>query len=355
VNTKRRIALDRYAYEDIYPAFKAATDEKEKTARINQRFLNYLARKNLVLAGNEPILTADIGCGPCDTLIKYLSGVRCETEFDVRATDYLSEYADPEGGTARHNLVAAQANGTLRLARFSVKVGNAFTGNLLGLLSPSEDGGNSAHAFRLVFASHLMYHAAGIEDVRRLISDVAANLLDRNGIAILYHIANRARTFQEFRAGFGSQSDGPSNSNTGAVTIDDPPAQIIAACRELRLPLFELEFVSYLRFGSLNDGDWRTFADPLSYDLLAERNPDAYEDLKRLYFIVQRAPLEFANDNSATGLSNFIVQIRQAIEENRDVLPLAECMQVFIRKDTPDTLSLAIPEALGTASASLTD
>ncbi len=36
-----RITLDRYIYEDIYPAFKAATDEKEITAKINRTFLNY--------------------------------------------------------------------------------------------------------------------------------------------------------------------------------------------------------------------------------------------------------------------------------------------------------------------------
>jgi hypothetical protein len=349
-----RIALDRYVYEDIYPAFKAATDEKAVTARINRRFLNYLARKDLGIEGNEPILTADIGCGPCDTLIKYLSGVFCQAGFDVRATDYLSEYADPKLGSAHYNLAEAQANGTLKLARFSVKPGDAFSGNLLRLLA-SDGANSSAHAFRLIFASHLMYHAKGIADVRRPTGDLAANLLGRNGIAILYHGANNAGTFQDFRARFGSRSDGPLNSNTGAVTVDDPPAQITSACDELRLPLYKLEFVADLRFGPLNDEDWRTFADPLAYELLAERNPDAYEDLKKLYFVVQRAPLEFANDNSAIGLSNFIVQIRQAIEKNRGVLPLAESMQVFIREDVPDNLRLAILEALAAASEPLTD
>ena len=49
-----RITLDRYVYEDIYPAFKAATDEKEITAKINRTFLNYLAQRNLVLTGDSP-------------------------------------------------------------------------------------------------------------------------------------------------------------------------------------------------------------------------------------------------------------------------------------------------------------
>jgi hypothetical protein len=65
-----RIALDRYVYEDIYPAFKAATDEKELTANLSRTFLNHLAHGNLVLTGDNPAPVADIGCGPCDTLIK---------------------------------------------------------------------------------------------------------------------------------------------------------------------------------------------------------------------------------------------------------------------------------------------
>src|SRR5216683_3947613 len=348
----KRIALDRYVYEDIYPAFKAATDEKEKTARINQAFLNYLARKSLVLTGNEPVLTAYIGSGPCDTLIKYLTGVIFAAGFDVRATDYIPEYADPELGIALRNLAAARADGTLRLAGFSVKLGNAFGGNLLDLLSCSNDRVKPANAFRLVFASHLMYHAERTADVERLIFDVGANLLANDGLAILYHLANTPGTFQEFRARFGSQSGRPSNSDTGAVTIDDPPAQITSACGELRLPLFELQFVTDLRFGPLSDNEWQSFEAPLTYDHVAERNPGAYEDLKRLYFVVQRAPLEFASDHSANGLSAFIKQIRPVIEKNRGVLPLAERMQVFNRADASQNLTAAIPDALAAARLS---
>ena len=71
-----RIAIDRYSYEEIYPAFKAATDEKAKTARINAAFLNSLADAGIVLTGSDPVAIADIGSGPCDTLVKYLTGVK---------------------------------------------------------------------------------------------------------------------------------------------------------------------------------------------------------------------------------------------------------------------------------------
>jgi len=344
--TTTKIALDRYVYEDIYPAFKAATDEKEKTAQINQTFLNVLAARNLVLTGREPLMTADIGSGPCDTLIKYLAGIDFLRSFIVRATDFIPDYADSAGGTALRNLIAAQTTGTLKLAGFSVKAGNAFGGNLLDLLSSTDDHVEPRHVFKLVFASHLLYHAETAADVETLIADVADNLLAKDGIAILYHIANIPQTFQEFRARFGSQSGGRSRSDTGAVTIDDPPVQVAGACRRLGLPLYNLGFTTDLRFGPLGNDEWASFKAPLTYEALAEHNPDAYEDLKKLYFVVQRAPLEFARDRSATGLSEFMDKIKPVIEGNQGVLPLAERMQVFCRADGPDRLRETIAEAL---------
>ena len=47
--TPKTITTDSYRYEEIYPSFKAATDEKAKTARINGAFLNNLADARVVL------------------------------------------------------------------------------------------------------------------------------------------------------------------------------------------------------------------------------------------------------------------------------------------------------------------
>jgi hypothetical protein len=347
-----KIALNRYVYEDIYPAFKAATDEKEKTASINRTFLNCLAARNLVLSGSDPLMTADIGSGPCDTIIKYLTGINFPGGFTIRATDFISDYTDSLRGIALRNLAAAQRSGTLKLAGFSVKAGNAFGGNLLHLLSSPDDRVEPRHAFKLVFVSHLLYHAGAASDVHCLVADVAGNLVAPDGIVILYHVANTARTFQEFRARFGSNSGGRSTSDTGAVTIDDPPTEIARACCRLGLPRHELRFTTDLRFGLLGDDEWTSFKVPATYDALAERNPYAYEDLKKLYFVVQRAPLEFASDRSATGLSEFIDQIRPVIEQNWGVLPLAERMQVICRIDAParfaDTISEAVAACVST-------
>jgi hypothetical protein len=260
-------------YEDIYPAFKAATDEKEITANLSHAFLNYLAQQDLVLTGSGPAAVADIGCGPCDTLIKYLKGVHFAPGFIVRATDYLSEYADSERGEAVKMLTEAQTQSAIRLASFTVRAGDAFRGNLLNLLSGPQDGEKMRNAFRIVYASHVMYHAESVSEVTRLITNVATDILCRDGVCILFHIANTPRTFQDFRGRYGSESGGHAASDTGAVTIDDPPAQIQSACIANDLPSFTGEFVTGLRFGSLTDDEWRTFKEPNRYDAIANANP----------------------------------------------------------------------------------
>ncbi len=344
-----RITLDRYVYEDIYPAFKAATDEKDITAKINRTFLNSLAQRALILNGDRPAMVADIGCGPCDTLIKYLSGVNFPPGFILRATDFIPEYADAERGEALRILAAAQASNIIKVEDFSVRAGNAFGGKLLELLSGPHDQATMRNGFRVVFASHVMYHANGAADVERTVADISSNVLYPEGVCILYHIANRRGTFQEFRARFGSEAGAHSESDTGAVTIDDPPAQIAASCRTVGVPFYQAEFPTRLFFGSLGDDEWRAFKNPRAYDALVDSNPAAYEDLKRLYFVIQRAPLEFAADHSSTGLERFMDEVRAVIEANHGVLPSAELMQVFTRADAPSSLSEAIPAAIASS------
>jgi hypothetical protein len=204
-------------------------------------------------------------------------------------------------------------------------------------------------AMRIVFASHMMYHAESAAAVQRFIADVAATLLAPDGVCIMYHLASTPGTFQDFRARFGSQAGQTHDSDTGAVTVDDPPAQIAAACAALDLPYYQTEFRTNLRFGQLGESEWRAFKDPAAYAALAAANPNANEDLKRLYFVVQRAPLEFAADRSPTGLAAFIDEIRAVIEANHDVLPLAEWIQVFCRADSPPALCTLLPSALSSS------
>lgn len=58
------------------------------------------------------------------------------------------------------------------------------------------------------------------------------------------------------------------------------------------------------------------FRDPKSYAELCTLYPEAAEDLKRLMFVAQRAPNEFAADKSRTGLSAYLGEIGEVLKRN---------------------------------------
>ncbi len=339
------ITIDRYRYEEIYPSFKAATDEKEKTARINGEFLNNLADARIVLTGSEPIAIADIGCGPCDTLVKYLAGVKFEGGFRIRATDYSAAYADERTGEALATLAAAQSAGTLKLVDFSAHAGDAFAGHLLELLG-SQNSSARPREFRIVYASHVLYHCETPGSTERLIDDVTQNLLAEDGICILFHLSKVPLSFQDFRARYGSNSAEAAHSNTPAVAIDDPPAKVTEVCAARGIPCLGMSFTADLRFAIPDEKIWSFFRDPQRYGQLCTLHPEAAEDLKRLMFVTQRAPNEFAADRSPTGLSTYLDEIGNVLKGNAGILKLAETMQVIYRPGTRADFGKLISTAL---------
>ena len=339
------ITIDTYRYEEIYPSFKAATDEKEKTARINAAFLNRLADANLVLSGGDPISVADIGSGPCDTLLKYLTGVKFAPGFKVRATDYSVEYTDEHNGEALATLAAANSAGTLKLVDFSAHAGDSFAGHLLKLLG-SHNAPAQAREFRIVFASHVLYHCETAGSAERLIDDVTQNILADEGICILYHLAKVPLCFQDFRARYGSNSAAAAHSNTPAVAIDDPPAKVAEVCAAQGVPCLRMDFTADLSFAIPDEKIWNYFRAPEKYAELCKNNPAAAEDLKRLMFITQRAPIEFAADRSPTGLNVYLDEIGDVLKRNAGILKLAESMQVIYRPGASADFGKRIAAAL---------
>jgi len=339
------ITIDTYRYEEIYPSFKAATDEKEKTARINAAFLNRLAAAKLVLSGSDPISIADIGSGPCDTLVKYLTGVKFDAGFKVRATDYSSEYTDQRSGEALTTLAAAKAAGTFKLVDFSAHAGDSFAGHLLQLLG-SHNAPARPREFQIVFASHVLYHCETPGSAERLIDDVTKNVLADEGICILYHLAKVPLCFQDFRARYGSNSAAAAHSNTPAVAIDDPPAKVAEVCAAQGVPCLRMDFNADLSFAIPDEKIWNYFRAPEKYAELCKNNPAAAEDLKRLMFITQRAPIEFAADRSPTGLNVYLDEIGDVLKRNAGILKLAESMQVIYRPGAPADFGKRIGAAL---------
>ena len=161
------------------------------------------------------------------------------------------------------------------------------------------------------------------------------NVLADDGVCILYHLAKVPRSFQDFRARYGSNSAEAAHSNTPAVAIDDPPAKVAEVCAARGIPCLSVSFTADLRFAPPDEKMWNYFRDPQKYEQLCTLHPEAAEDLKRLMFVTQRAPIEFAADRSPTGLSAYLDEVRDVLKRNAGILQLAETMQVIYRPGTP--------------------
>jgi hypothetical protein len=68
--------------------------------------------------------------------------------------------------------------------------------------------------------------------------------------------------------------------------------------------------------------------------------------LKRLMFVTQRAPNEFAADRSPTGLSAYLDEIRDVVKNNAAILKLAESIQVIYRPGASADFGKRIAAAL---------
>jgi hypothetical protein len=342
------IDIAEYRYEEIYPSFKAGTDEKELTGALNGRLLRGLLRRGLIPA--RPLKVADIGSGPCDTILKYLAGLNYAPGFRIRATDFSIEYAHPEHGKAVATLAQAQRDAGVKIVDFAVKPGDGFAGRLLDLLSASAET-DERQSFDLVFASHMLYHAGGQRPIEVMLNDVVTNLLNDLGILVLYHAAPVPGTFNYFRSRFGRHSAVLERSDTPAVNVDDAVADVAACCTKDQFPYLEMAFSARLALPGLTDYHWRQFRLPERYAQLQADDPAAAENLKRLLFVTQRAPLEFAADHSASGLDAYLTEVRAVIETEHGYLPLAERLQVVCRPDAPPRLLTGLREALAEARA----
>jgi hypothetical protein len=156
-------------------------------------------------------------------------------------------------------------------------------------------------------------------------------VLADDGICVLYHLAKAPLSFQDFRARYGSNSAEAAHSNTPAVAIDDPPAKVTEVCAARGIPCLRKDFTADLRFAIPDEKIWSYFRDPQRYEDLCKLLPAAAEDLKRLMFVTQRAPHEFAADSSPTGLSAYLDEVGDVLKHNSGILKLAESMQVIYR------------------------
>ena len=322
------LTIGEYRYEEIYPSFKAQTDEKHLTGAINGALLRSLIARGLIGASGGPLTVADLGCGPCDTILMYLADAHYAPGYRIRATDFNAEYA-ASGGKAAIALGEAQRKGAIRIVDFAVAQGDSFAGNLLPLVSAG--GGEARGSFDLVFASHMLYHCASVPALQAMVGDVVSNLLKNEGIFLLYHAVALPGTFVYLRAKFGRHGERLEGSDTPAPNVGDPVVSVAEYCAAGAIPCLELNFTARMHMPGLTAAHWQNFRDPRQYARLVREEPEAAENLKRLMFVTQRAPLEFAADRSSLGLDAYLAQARAIIEANGGEMPLAERLQVVCR------------------------
>lgn len=337
-----------YLYDEgYYDSFKARTNEKILTGMIQGLFNSALERRGLVFHSKESRIF-DMGSGPCDTsLLHYLSSGFQSKKITVLATDENAQYV---GGwdlaTGKHTpYLESDAYGNFQIAQrelrargieldFRSSQADAFNGRSIANVSVNDD--ISPNSFDLAFLSHLFYHVApkdGLSSEQRLdlaLSDVTQNVLKNDGVAVAYHVARGEAgddySFQFFRDTFGSKSGGAAHhSNTDAMDTKDPATQIEKSCARQGITCRTLKFDTKLRFSeALFDGFGKIkgevreiFKNPVRYHELPDSSA-LYEDLKSLYFIVQRAAHELARDQSGTGLETFMEEALSAIQHTSD-------------------------------------
>jgi hypothetical protein len=107
-----------------------------------------------------------------------------------------------------------------------------------------------------------------------------------------------------------------------------------------------MDFTADLRFAVPDEKIRSYFRHPQRYEELCKLHPVAAEDLKRLMFITQRAPNEFAADRSPTGLSAYLDEVGDVLKKNAGILKLAESMQIVYRPGAPAAFGQRIAAAL---------
>jgi len=344
----RLFNLAVYLYDEgYYDSFKARTDEKILTGMIQCLFNRALVRQGLVFHKDKSNVF-DMGSGPCDTsLLHYLSSGFQTAKIVVKAVDENAKYV---GGIdlvtgkrttylesdAYKNFQTAQKEFRARGIELDLRScqGDAFNGQSVANVSIDND--ITPSSFDLAFLSHLFYHVApkdGLSSEQRLdnaLNDVARNVLKKEGVAVAYHVAvggiDDDYSFQFFRDNFGSSSSNAArHSNTDAMDIKDPATKIENSCAKQGITCSTLRFDTKLRFSKqLFDNSGKVKADvkdifknTARYKELLE-SPELYEDLKSIYFIVQRSADEMAADKSVTGLDNLMNKILDAIQNTSD-------------------------------------
>lgn len=298
-------STDKYIYVEHYEYYKRDCNEKICAALVAQNVGEKLRDYGLGYQTPQQVFpVVDIGSGPADSIIMYLDALKHWGRFDLHVIDQNPAYTGPHGA-AHQNLSTARA---LLAGEPNVVHANAFDGNLIRHLR------TKANIFHLAFLSHVLYHT-DMEHLRLLLQDVSKYVLIMEGVGILFHLEAKQDTFQYFRRKYGKQQTvvgSLASGDTPMMDIDNPPEAVERVCHHLNIPCYTSSYTNHYYFAPMEDIYWELFKFPERYSEITDKA--ARDNLHKLYFIVQRAPTEFATDaRDETRLDTFLEEVRNVL------------------------------------------
>lgn len=154
-----------------------------------------------------------------------------------------------------------------------------------------------------------------MEHLRLLLQDVSEHVLTMEGVGILFHLEAKQDTFQYFRRKYGKQQSVVGSLASGdppVMDIDNPPEAVERVCHHLNIPCYTSTYTNHCYFAPMKDIYWELFQCPERYSEITDKA--ARDNLHKLYFIVQRAPAEFAADAcDETRLDTFLEEVRNVL------------------------------------------
>lgn len=287
----------KFDYNHAFAAFLASTNQKKHTAEMVGLLCNNLKQQDVLLAGENIINVADIGCADSTTCLGYLSRMNYEPGFEYTGFDINDQFLQD----AQLNLRASSLIKKHKLIKEDVLTSEAAP--LSSFLM---------NAFELIFVSHLAYYLKSEADVRIFIKNMLS-LLTEQGLLIFLH----ENSTYYFRSTY--------NSHYKNINAPDLLRQGAFALLNEKRQYNETLFTSKLYFTEMSEALWEAVKNPVCYRKFA-KFPGFIDNLNKLSFIVQCDLSQLMIEGT---LGRFVDEIKDVLTRNHYSFDLKTSMQVL--------------------------
>lgn len=369
-----KINIDQYDYDQSLLAFERQSNDPQITAQVIRLFLSQLRQHSIIFNGNQPVQIAEIACGPGHRTIEYFRDIDFQPGYDIKATDISPTFTgkenfeynsachaldhDPiktinglyhEVGLITKTFLQAIKAKSIPLKSFSVKRGNAFTDNLLSLVTTNgypHVSSKSKNSFHIAFVCHCLYYVfkekSPEQAFERFFKSMADDILADNGIGIFCHSMLKPDTYSALESRFAYQN---------TQTVHPTPAErqkfsldciIEKHCQRNNLLCYRIEFASKIKFSQSLFDQEDIIRDVYRYD---ELNDDAIDDVQRLLFFTRRSPKQLFHDNSDIGLKCLLDNVLDKVRKDGGVLKY-NALQIVLSPHVSQSFRLDIEKVI---------